>query len=321
MKDHFTLVVPWANTKDWTGLFVEYFTKLLAPYAEVSLIQGPPAQAGRLGWLVPKLDISGLLLDAASEGRIGNKIFLLDPNYVNIRALRAMTGGGTKIFTLVNGGAFQDYDIETQALPEYRDAMKSYESGFYSLCDRIIAPSLYAQKIFLEAYPSLASKTLSIPFPLRTFPDLRKDFISKSGLISVGRTCFEKGSDILAKCDDVRKNELKEPDEYLEDVSKALAVVIPARAELFGYCAMEALQCGTLPIVPKGLFYLELNLPDHVRLSHPVGEGTAQEIGRIWKRVCAMDRQIYETIVNDARDSLFERFSNQDSCFLELLCN
>lgn len=59
-----------------------------------------------------------------------------------------------------------------------------------------------------------------------------------------------------------------EPSEYLEAVSTALAVVVPARAELFGYCPIETLQCGTLPIVPNGLSYPELiDIPNDLMLS------------------------------------------------------
>lgn len=40
-----------------------------------------------------------------------------------------MVSQDVRIYSLVNGGAFQDHDIEIQHIPARREAMKSYESG------------------------------------------------------------------------------------------------------------------------------------------------------------------------------------------------
>ncbi len=322
MRDHFTLVIPWTGSKDWTNLYIDYFSKILKPHADISLIQGPVNAEGKFGWLFPKLDISQRLLKAASEGRIGNRILLLDPNYINIRALRAMVGSSAEICAIINGGAFQDHDIETQFMPEYRDAIKSYELGYYSLCDKIIVPSLHARTIFLNSYPSLEKKIWTIPLPLRDIPDLRKNFNEKSGLISVGRAAFEKGSDIISENCEIQIKGLKEPEDYLQDLSKALAVIIPSRAELFGYCPIETLQCGTIPIVPNGLPYPEyIHLPDDLMLSHPVGPETSREIKAIWNRVTSMEQEEYEGIIDNAMKNLRTKLINQEKKFLECLCN
>lgn len=308
---------------------LEYFRRLLGRSLRVNTIvhtpddlQPPPRH---LSFLECKLGISLEILKAAQSDRLGSRILIIDPNYLNIRALRLMAGSTSRIITLVNGGAFQEPDLELQGRTAGEiERLRGYEAGFFGMCDGIILASDHARSLFLRTYPSLSPRVRVVPYPV-LFPPIDLPASQKSGLLFPSRPSWEKGFDVVQSLQEegvgVRASAGLPRPEHLQLLSSHKLVALPSRAELFGYCAIEAILAGTIPAAPDGLSYVEfLRLPPNLRLSHPVGPGTAGEIREILRRVDGFTDAEYAAVIGEARDHLREIFRNQDEKFEEAIC-
>jgi hypothetical protein len=205
------------------------------------------------------------------------------------------------IISFVHGGAFQPNDIERHCLPEFTKAMQAYENGYFSLVDWILLPTQYAQNLFCRQYPDLEAHTRVIPYPLKKITISALPPEKKGQAIYVSRPAWEKGYDIISKCNAVKvfpSGTLNTPEKYFKALSKAIAVVIPARAELYGYVALEAIQCGTIPIVPHDFSYKEtIPMFPELKLSSPIGDDTCKEIDEILGKINAMSTKEYNQVL------------------------
>jgi hypothetical protein len=332
-RDRYTIVAPWLSASDWTSVITEYFVALLGGADAVSMVTGQPMRAASaaadddedpFAFLDAKLAASVNLRTAGRNGTLASRVLLVDSNFVNLRALRTMMGDKGWIVTLVNGGAFQLHDFDHQTLPSWVDRIAAYEGAMYALCDRIVLASTHARSVFLNRFPTLASRVTTVPYPLRSGTLRHWRATGKTGVIFASRPSYEKGVDVIDAlvargCPVTRAHRLP-PDEYLAELARHLCVVVPARAELFGYVAIEALQVGTIPIVPNGLSYREyLDLPEWLFLSHPVGAHTPAEIATRLRRLEAMSTADYAAIVLHARACLEHLLCDQDDRFRSVL--
>jgi hypothetical protein len=331
VRDRYTIVTPWLSATDWTSVITGYFIRLLGGPSAVSVVTGQSTGAASgdgaedpFAFLDAKLAVSVKLREAARNGTLAARVLLVDSNFVNLRALRTMVGDKGWIVTLVNGGAFQPHDFDHQSLPSWVDRIAAYEGAMFALCDRIVLASTHARTMFLDRFPTLASRVATVPYPVRSCKPRHWHVTRKAGAIFASRPSYEKGVDVVdalvAMGWPVTRVHRMPPDEYLAELRRHLCVLVPARAELFGYLAIEAVQAGTIPIVPNGLSYREfLELPDWLFLSHPVGVHTVAEIDARLSRLQEMSTADYAAIVERARAHLERVLHGQGDRFRSAL--
>ncbi len=325
---HFTILAPWLSDTDWSGNLCSYFQRLLGG-GNCNVVYSPCQYdpASSFGWLVPKMDISVRMLDSAMAGEFGGNVLVIDPNYVNIRALRYLVGNKGRIISLVHGGAFQKYDLETQYVEKWNPAKRRYEEGYFGLVDRIVLPSKHAKKIFSSQYRSLTRKITVIPYPVKNIPDGKASCQERNGIVVPCRNSYEKGSDVIAsllnssKLNITRMQNLRQK-EYFECVAGAMLTLIPSRADLYGMAAIESIYAGTIPVVPFAFSYPEyIKLPRNLFLSHPIGRATCKEIISVYNKISSFSTDEYREVISVAKSHLAKRLRGMDSKFLMELQN
>lgn len=320
-----TLVAPWIAQTDWSSVMVDYFVRLLGGSQFVNVLSGHAPSSVSMtddpfAYLDPKLDIAIAIRQAQKAGCLANRVLLIDTNFVNVRALRTLLGTHGRIIALVNGGAFQPFDFDCQSMPAWSDRIAAYESGLFGLCDAVLVPSQHARHILFAGCPHLSARVETIPYPLRPRAMTRPDKRGKAGAIFVSRPTYEKGADLvdrlIAKGHPVTRTQGLEGEVYFAALQRHLCVLTPARAELFGYVAIEALQAGLIPIAPDGLSYREfLHLPDWLFLSHPVDDATPAQMAAVIERIEDMSDAEYAAIVTGAQMYLGTVFADQNARF------
>jgi hypothetical protein len=304
---------------------VDYFVCLLGGPQVVNVLSGRPPPSvsttdDSFAYLDPKLDVAIAIRRAQRTGHLAERVLLIDTNFVNVRALRTLLGTHGRIIALVNGGAFQPFDFDRQSMPAWSDRIAAYESGLFGLCDAVLVPSQHARRTLFAGCPHLSVRVETIPYPLRPRAMARPDKRGKAGAIFVSRPTYEKGADIIdrliAKGRPVTRAQGLEGEVYFATLQRHLCVLTPARAELFGYTAIEALQAGSIPIAPEGLSYREfLYLPDWLFLSHPVGDATPAQMAAVIERIEDMSDAEYAAIVRSAQIHLRAVFADQNALF------
>lgn len=190
--------------------------------------------------------------------------------------------------------------------------------------DKILLPSKYALKIFLKKYPTLKNKTSYHYYSLDIkFNNILK-FSSRKGYLYASRKSFEKGFDVISKLDSkilkidfiiLLKNSL-----FRKKLLKYKALLIPSRADLFGFCALESLLEGVIPVVPKGLSYDELvDIPENLKLSSSINLNTVREIEKIIKQIESLSEDEYQKIILNARRSIVKIMNNNNHNFSSAL--
>jgi glycosyltransferase involved in cell wall biosynthesis len=323
-----TIIAPRIASFDWSAVMVDYFCALLGDSDSVNVVTGWSDECSSFGgnnfdFLDPKLTVSVALREAARRRQLAKRVLLLDPNFVNVRALRTLVGEDGRVFTLVNGGAFQPHDFDHQFMPRWAERICEYEGGFFGLCDRIIVPSQHARRLFIKRFPQLAAILDVIPYPLRKrrFPHPLRSM--KQGVIFASRPSIEKGIDIvkalIARGRSITQIFGVSEQPYFRALRKHLCVLIPARAELFGYVAIEAIQAGTIPIIPKALSYPEfIDFPDWLFLSPNVGDHTVEEIEYRLTQVERLTDNEYASIIERCQDRIRLVFARQDEKFISV---
>ncbi|EKD44376.1 MAG: hypothetical protein ACD_71C00159G0002 [uncultured bacterium (gcode 4)] len=323
-----TIVAPWLCKSDWTSIVFDDLTRLilhqgLSFNSVIGLRIGKKRKAllkEPFAYLGPKLKVIEKIVQCAKNNILADNIIVLDSSFVNMKVLRYVAGKDKTITCFVNGGVFQNHDLDRQSLDQYVNNLLDYEYGHYSLVDRIILPSKYALRIFLDNYPNLKTKSFCNYYSLPSDYFIESSFLSKKGCLFPSRNCFEKGFDVIRE---LNKQNVKIDliNEFNNNVFRRLlgkykVVLIPARAELFGFCAIEAILAGSIPIVSRGLSYDELiNIPDSLKISLPIGPQTIKEIKAIINTVNCYSQKKYENVVNVARSHLIKVLSDERSSF------
>jgi hypothetical protein len=321
-ENKYTVIAPWISSTDWTHFTVEYFAHL---FPGATIICGgsgsmDDSASEPFAFLSSKLEASSLIHRAARKGQLSKRVLLIDTNFVNIRALRTLLGDNGWMAALVNGGAFQPFDFDHQAMPRWAERIADYEGGVFGLCDRLILPSQHARLTLLNRLPDLAQQVIVVPYPVRHLPRTLPTKSGKRGALFISRPSFEKGIDLIdalsaTKIPIERLQGLTHAD-YLAQLSRHLCVLLPARAELFGHVAIDAINAGTVPLVPAGLSYPEfLDLPASLFLGHPVGEATQAEMMHRIQQLETMSECEYSTIIGRARLHLDRVFADRDARF------
>lgn len=323
MKRDISIIAPWVSDTDWSGGLVGFFSDLVASrLASVIVGARAPSVGGAFDYLRPKLRLMEQIVDAAHAGRLGRRVILIDAAFVNLPALRSLVGEDGEIIALIHGGAFQPHDFVHQFMPNRAGAMARYEEGALGLCDRLIVPTTHARTLFLASHPTLADRLMVVPYPLRQVTPAPIPWAERRGAVYTGRMSFEKGADIVARILETNV-ELScvhglGHTEYIHALSRRLCVLSPARAELYGYAAIEAVQAGVVPVVPRGLSYLEcIDVPDWLYLSHPVGAHTPDEFSAVFARVTRLGEMEHAAIVRQAQARLRDLTSGLEDRFLQ----
>ena len=278
-----TIVAPWLSKSDWTGLIFSSIVKeAKEKKIQFNIVIGFHIDNQKkakvcepFSFLYPKLKVVEKMVHLANKNRLGNRIVIIDSSFVNIKTIRYLAGPKRYISCFVNGGFFQEHDLDRQTISGYDRELERYEEGHYSLIDKILLPSKYALKIFLNKYPTLRNKTSYHYYPLDIKSNNILKFSSRKGYLYASRKSFEKGFDVISELDSKilkidfiigLKNSL-----FRKKLLKYKALLIPSRADLFGFCALEALLEGVIPVVPKGLSYDELvDIPENLKLSSSI---------------------------------------------------
>ena len=308
------IIAPWVSDTDWSETLLNNFLELLIDHAEVKIIYGQTSKdvPSKFHFLEQKLTTSLNILHEAEFMAHCTACIILDGNFINFRVLRTLLPESAQIVLMVNGGAFQPYDFDHQFLPKHVDAITRYEEGLFGLCDKIIASSHYAKNLLIKSFPLLRKRVEVIPYPLKTWPSSQLlancPIAGKQGTGYIGRQSWEKGIDLFNQIKPCHSPSLIQGltgDAYFKALASLRAVVCPARAELFGYGVIEAIQSGTIPLVPNGLSYVEtVKLPQSLFLSFPINENTVDEIHQKLKMIECFDAKTYQQIINNAQENV-----------------
>lgn len=328
-KVDLTIVTPWLSQSDWTSLIFSSLKKeAKINKIKFNLIVGERINEKKrvqkkepFSFLYPKLRVVEKIIKFSHKNILADRIIIIDSSFVNMKAIRYIAGDDKKISCFVNGGFFQNYDLDRQTISGYREELLKFEEGHYSLMDKIFLPSKYALDIFIKKYPSLKNKSFYNYYELENNFKEKVNFSKKKGYLFASRESFEKGSDIILqlvesglKIDSVigLNNKL-----FRKKLSNYKALLVPSRADLFGFCALESIFAGTIPIVSNGFGYKELiNIPNNLKLSVPLSNKTNAEIKKILKIIDKMPEHEYNSIIDKAKIHLLKKIGNKEHGFL-----
>ena len=329
LKTDLTIIIPWFSQSDWTSLIFSSLKKEAdRKKIKFNLIIGECIGKKKkvqknepFSFLYPKLKVVEKIIEFSHKNILADRIVIIDSSFVNMKAIRYIAGDNKKVSCFVNGGFFQDYDLDRQTILGYQNELLKFEEGHYSLMDNIFLPSKYAFKIFLKKYPSLKHKCFYNYYDLEDNFNKKGRFSEKRGYLFASRESFEKGADIVWK---LIKSGLKidsiiglENKVFRKKLSGFKALLVPSRADLFGFCALESIFAGTIPIVPNGFSYEELILiPGYLKLSLPIGDKTLKEIKNIIKIIDEIPEETYKKIIIGARKHLLSKMSDKNHNFL-----
>ena len=323
-----TIIVPWLSRSDWTGLILDsliFEARLKKINYNIIIgdnigIRKKAQSKGSFSFLYPKLKVVEKIIDLSHRNLLANRLVVVDSSFINMKALRYIAGDKRIISCFVNGGYFQKHDLDRQSLNNYSAELLKFENAHYSLMDKIFLPSKYALGSFLKEYPDLKKKCSHHYYylPNHFFDEI--DFSKKSGYIFASRNSFEKGVDVINK---LIKSGLKvssiinkKNSFFRKKLIKYKGVLVPSRADLFGFCALEAIIAGVIPVVPRGLSYEELvDLPRQFKVSSPISYKTDQEISQIIKLIDNLNETEYKKIVYSAKKSLIKKLNNKNHNF------
>lgn len=327
-KPDLTIIIPWLSRSDWTGLIldslifeaqVKKINYNIVIGDNLSVKKKAPVK-GPFSFLYPKLKVVEKIISLSHQNLLADRLVVVDSSFINMKALRYIAGDHRFIACFVNGGYFQKHDLDRQSLDSYSAELLKFENAHYALMDKIFLPSKYALESFLKEYPDLRKKCSHHYYFL---PDNFFDaihFSKKSGYLFASRSSFEKGIDVIEK---LIKGGLKidsiigkENRVFRKNLIKYKGVLIPSRADLFGFCALEAIVAGVIPVVPRGLSYNELvDLPDEFKISLPIGAKTDSEIKTIMQRIDNLPEKEYQRIVLRAKKSLAKKMRDSKHNF------
>lgn len=319
-KTDVTIVLPWLSRSDWTGIILDDLIRILESIdIKYNIVIGYNLKSNRqkaflskpFSFLYPKLAVIDKLVSLARQGRLANNLIFIDSSFVNLKAARYLIGEKGQIVCLVNGGSFQEHDLDLQFMSQRTPDILRAEEGHYFLADKIILPSQYAFNKFISAFPDLKSRAVKAYYylPSNFGPDL--NFIKKKGIVFSGRPSFEKGEDILRELNfegaNIEVCNGFHNSIFRQKLKRYKSLLVPSRADFFGFSALEAIIAGTIPIVPKGLSYEELVcLPANLKLSFPIGKNSIKEVQKIINIIEQFDKETYESIIMVARNHLNE---------------
>jgi hypothetical protein len=328
-KAGLTIVIPWLSRSDWTSLiFFSLKKEANRKKIKFNLIVGERINEKKkvqkkepFSFLYPKLKVVEKIIEFSHKNILADNIVIIDSSFVNMKVIRYIAGDNKKISCFVNGGFFQNHDLDRQTISGYREELSKFEEGHYSLMDKIFLPSKYALDIFLKKYPSLKNKCFYNYYELEDNFNKKVNFSNKNNYLFASRQSFEKGADIISqlvkdglKIDSVLGLENKL---FRKKLSTYKALLVPSRADLFGFCALESVFAGTIPIVPDGFGYKELiNIPDNLKLSVPLTNKTKKEREKILKIIDKMPESEYDHIINQAKRHLLKKITSSEHGFL-----
>lgn len=331
-KPNLTIIVPWLSKSDWTGLIFYFLTKS-AKERNVSfnVVIGDRINNNQknrkiksFDFLYPKLKVVEKTVDLANKNALADRIVILDSSFVNMKAIRYVAGPKAFISCFVNGGFFQEFDLDRQTIFGYNKELLKFEEGHYALMDKIFLPSKYALNIFLKSYPSLKNKSFYNYYFLKTNSAKIIEFSNKLGYLYSSRQTFQKGYDVIL---DLHKENIKvdlliglENSIFRKKISKYKALLIPSRADLFGFCALESILEGTIPVVPRGLSYDELiNIPENLKLTLPISKITKNEIVMIIKTIEKLSEVEYNKIILTAKNTIGRKINDKNHGYLAMV--
>lgn len=162
--------------------------------------------------------------------------------------LKSQGCGRIRFYGFAHGGFYEPWDLQ-RVLPAYAGIERQL-LGYFS---RIFVQTNYHRELIALSYPELDAKVFvsGMPIPQVKFERPQKQF--EAAYFS--RRSPDKGIDYVPEGVHIRR--LPKTD-YYRELSKYRAVLVPARKETFGYVAVEAVLCGTLPVVPFDFSYPEL---------------------------------------------------------------
>jgi hypothetical protein len=162
--------------------------------------------------------------------------------------LKSQGCGKVKFYGFAHGGFYEPWDIQ-RVLPAYA----GIERQLFAYFTRIFVQTHYHRDLITLSYPELETKVSvsGMPVPQVKYERPQKQFDAAY----FSRRSPDKGIDFVPEGVHIKR--LPKTD-YYRELSKYRAVLVPARKETFGYVAVEAVLCGTLPVVPFDFSYPEI---------------------------------------------------------------
>jgi hypothetical protein len=177
-------------------------------------------------------------------------------------------------------------------LPRYSDI----ERGILAYFKRIFVQTGYHKQLICTSYPELESRIYisGLPLPQVEYHRPQKEY--RAGYFS--RQTPDKGIDHVPSGVMIQRLPKKQ---YYKELSKYRAILVPARKETFGYVAVEAVLCGTLPVVPYDFCYPEIFGDASIYFSR------YEDIPQTIERICRMPSSQYHAEVDRLRSRIRER--------------
>lgn len=162
--------------------------------------------------------------------------------------LKSRGCGRIRFFGFAHGGFYEPWDM--QRVPP---AYAGIERRLLCYFSKIFVQTSYHRELLSLSYPEMESKirVAGMPLPRIKFERPEKQHEAAYFSRSVSAKAFEHVPGW------VHIRRLPSAD-YYRELSKYRAVLVPARRESSGHVAVEAVLCGTLPVVPYDFSYPEL---------------------------------------------------------------
>jgi len=195
----------------------------------------------------------------------GDIIFVADGEFPGLESLeyyRKMSGKKFRIYSIWHAGTYDQWDLTyTRNLTRIGAQL---EPVLFDICDKVFVATTFHKDLIISKRMVNPGKVYvtGLPVDLDNLKELRgtkKD----NDIVFGGRLSYEKGLDIVKELKErnpstsvvIAQDNPRTREEWLNLLSRSQILISPSRQETFGYCTMEAIGVGTLPVTSKGLAF------------------------------------------------------------------
>lgn len=177
-----------------------------------------------------------------------DKFVFIDACGIDVTPLKKI---GKKCIGFLHGGSYEPYDLMYKKIPNEEKLLRWFDMLFVQTDHH---------KKMLSIYKNI--KVKKVVFDYLDYFIVPKFTTKQRHYCFAGRLSEDKGYDLIKKrkwITVLRKSlENKSYSDYLRLLGESLYCLIPSRKETLGITAIEAVQNGTIPIVPRTLCFKEI---------------------------------------------------------------